>query len=135
MSAWPGHPPQPGERFDHRVRAGGVRQGVPEAEHDVKPLVDGVGQVRPQTLLKRYSQPFPPEPRRRDRDHRIASVGRPHAEAPPCERRRVQPGAAGRVEHGAAGTESLEQICHHGLVDRESVGQRVVVVEPVVLVG
>ena len=98
------HPPQTGERLDHRVPADGVHQGVASAEHDVEPLVDGVGQIRPQALLDRDGQPFPPEPRRRGLDHRVASVARPHAEAPAGEHRRVDTGTASRVEHGATGT-------------------------------
>ena len=77
-------------------------QRVAGAQHDVEPPVDGGGQVRPQTALDRDRQPFPPEPRRRDLDHSLAPVGRPHAEAPAGEHRRVDPGPAGSVEHVAA---------------------------------
>jgi hypothetical protein len=56
-------------------------------------------------------------------------------EAPAGERGRIDAGTAGRVEHGATGTEPLEQIGHCGPGDRDPVAQRIVVVEPVVLAG
>jgi hypothetical protein len=129
------HPPQPGKRPDHRVAASGVHQRVAGAQHDVEPPVDGGGQVRPQTALDRDRQPFPPEPRRRDLDHSLAPVGRPHAEAPAGEHRRVDPGPAGSVEYVAARADPLQQARRRGLADRGSAGQLAVVEDPVVVGG
>jgi len=128
-----GHPPQPDERLDHRVAAGRVHQRVAGAQHHVEPLLDGGGQVRPQAALDPDRQPFPAEPRRRDPDHRLAPVGRPHAEAPAGQHRRVDAGAAGRVEHGAVRADPLQQARDGGPVDRGSAGQRAVVEYPIVV--
>ena len=118
---------------DHRVPASGVHQRVAGAQHDVEPLVDGVRQIRPQALLDRDRQPFPPEPRRRNLDHRVASVGRPDMEAPAGKRRRIDACAAGRVEHRATGTHLPEQVRHGGPGDSQPIGQGIVVIEPVVV--
>jgi hypothetical protein len=93
------------------------------------------GKVRPQTALDRDRQPFPPEPRRRDLDHSLAPVGRPHAETPAGEHRRIDPGPAGSVEHVAARADPLQQARRRGLADRGSAGQRAVVEDPVVVGG
>jgi len=120
---------------DHRVAASGLHQHVAGAQHDVEPPVDGGGQVRPLTALDRDRQPFPPEPRRRDLDHGLAPVGRPHVKAPAAEYRRVDPGPAGSVEHVAARADPLQRAHRRWLVDRGSAIHRAVVEYPVVVGG
>jgi hypothetical protein len=84
-----GHPPQPRQRLNHRVAAGGVDQRVPDAEHHVKPFAGGRGKIRPPTAQQRDGQLLSRKPGRRTPGHRVAAVGRPHGEAPAREHRRV----------------------------------------------
>jgi hypothetical protein len=110
-----------------------VHERVPDAEHDVEPLADDRGKVRPQAALQRDVQVLAPEAGRRHRHHRVASIGGPYPVAPAGERRRIMAGAAGRVQHGAGVAGLLQQPRRRGVVDRGPAGQRVVVEQPVVI--
>lgn len=90
-------------------------QRVPDAKHNVKPFAGGCGKIRPRTAHQRDRQPLAPEPGGRTLDHRVARVGRPHAEAPAREHRRINARAARGVQHSAGATDPLQQARRRGL--------------------
>jgi hypothetical protein len=135
VSPGTGHPPQPRQRLNHGVAAGGVHQRVPDTKHNVKPFASGRGKIRPPIVQERDRQPLPPKPGGRTPDHRLASVGRPHGEAPAREHRRVDARTAGRVKHHACAADPPQQACRRGQVYRPPVSKLAVVEHPVVVGG
>ena len=135
VSPGAGHPPQPRKRLNHCVAADGVYQRVPDTQHDVKPFAGGCGKIHPPAAQKRDRQPLSPEPGSRTLDHRVASVGRPHREAPAREHGRVDTRAAGRVQHGTCAAGPLQQAGRRRMVYRASVSNLVVVEHPVIVGG